>query len=548
MSIARGILMRCLSYVALLGVVATANARPQPARYSDLVALFKDWRVFQRPKLVRGVHDYRVAAMAAQRAELTRYQQRLAAIDTTGWPITARGDYHIVRAEMNGLDFDLRVLRPWASNPAFYATVFADESDQPAREGPHAAGMVELVWFKRPLSATDAATIDSGMRMIPALLEQARVNLTGNQKDLWNRGIGALEAQSATLAAFSATLTPEHATLRNDAARAKAATDSFGQWLTSRAASKSGSSGIGIDNYNWYLKNVQLLPYTWHDLVEIMEHQLARSWAFLALEERRNASAPPLAIVSSADEHTRRFTAAVTDYVAYIRDHDLLTMKPYMDRRLRERIGRYSDRPREFFTEIDYRDPMVMRTHGFHWFDKGQMAEEPHASEIRRGPLLYNIFNTRTEGFATEWEEMMMAAGMFDRSPRSRELIYILVAERAARALGDLRMHSNEYTLEQAAAFTSANTPRGWLSLQGNLVRSEQHLYLQQPGYGISYVIGKVESEKTMQAVQRKRGAAFTLRKFMDDFLAAGQIPISLIRWEVTGELTPDLRKMFARP
>src|SRR5215510_2369180 len=161
------------------------------------------------------------------------------------------------------------------------------------------------------------------------------------------------------------------------------------------------------------------------------------------------------------------------------------------------------------------------------------------------GAPLYNIFNTRTEGFATEWEEMMKGAGMFDRSPHSRELIYILIAERAARALGDLKMQSNDFTLEQAAAFASANTPRGWLSLEGNLVRGEQHLYLQQPGYGISYVVGKVESEKAMQAVQRKRGNAFVFREFMDAFLAAGQIPISLVRWEVTGELTPDLRDVL---
>ena len=32
---------------------------------------------------------------------------------------------------------------------------------------------------------------------------------------------------------------------------------------------------------------------------------------------------------------------------------------------------------------------------------------------------------------------------MFDARPRSRELIYILLAQRAARALGDLRMHAN---------------------------------------------------------------------------------------------------------
>ena len=534
-----------LPIFALLLAATAIGAQPQPARYADLETLFKEWRAFQIPKRVADVYDYRAAAMAAQRTELATYQRRLKAIDTTGWPIPAQVDYHIVRAEMNGLEFDHRVLKPWSNNPAFYATVFADESDQPAREGPHAAGMVELVWFKRPFSAKDAATIDSGIRVIPALLEQARINLTGNQKDLWSYGIRAMKAQSGVLASLGNELTAEHVALKDNVAKAKTATDAFVQWLESRAASKTAPSGIGVENYNWYLKNVQLLPYTWRDLVGIMDLELARSWAFLALEEARNAAVPPLAVVASAEEHSRRFNAAITDYVAYIRDHDLLTMKPYMDRRLRERIGRYSDRPREFFTEVDYRDPMVMRTHGFHWFDKGEMAEEPHARLIRRGALLYNIFNSRTEGFATEWEEMMMGAGMFDRSPRSRELIYILIAERAARALGDLKMQSNELSLERAAELTAANTPRGWLSLTGNLVRSEQHLYLQQPGYGISYVIGKVESEKTMQMMQRKLGAAFTVRKFMDAFLAAGQIPISLVRWEVTGELTSDLRQML---
>jgi hypothetical protein len=531
--------------LVLLFSVAASATQAQRASTGNLETLFKEWRAFQPPKRAGGVYDYRPAAMAAQKTELATYQQRLKAIDTTGWPIPAQVDYHIVRAEMNGLEFDHRVLQPWKNNPAFYQTVFADESDQPAREGPHAAGMVELVWFKRPLSAADAAAIDSGIRMVPALLEQARVNLTGNQKDIWNYGTGAMKEQSGVLAAFATELGTQHTALKDDVAKAKTATDSFVQWLESRAASKTGTSGIGVDNYNWYLKNVQLLPYTWHDLVGIMELELARSWAFLALEEARNAAVPPLSVVSSADEHGRRFNAAITEYVAYIRDHNLLTMKPYMDRRLRERIGRYSDRPREFFTEVDYRDPMVMRTHGFHWFDKGEMAEEPHARPIRRGALLYNIFNSRTEGFATEWEEMMMGAGMFDRSPHSRELVYILIAERAARALGDLKMQSNELSLEKAAEFASANTPRGWLSLNGNLVRGEQHLYLQQPGYGISYVVGKVESEKTMQMMQRKLGTAFTVRKFMDGFLAAGQIPISLVRWEVTGELTSDLRQML---
>jgi hypothetical protein len=67
--------------------------------------------------------------------------------------------WHLVRAEMNGLDFDHRVLRPWASNPAFYVTVFPSQSDQPAREGHQAFGAVELWSYRYPLSADDAAAL-----------------------------------------------------------------------------------------------------------------------------------------------------------------------------------------------------------------------------------------------------------------------------------------------------------------------------------------------------------------------------------------------------
>ncbi len=206
-----------------------------------------------------------------------------------------------------------------------------------------------------------------------------------------------------------------------------------------------------------------------------MERELARAHAFLALEEQRNARLPVQVPVASEEEHTRRFNAAVTEYMAFLKDHDLLTIRDDMDPALRARIGRFSPGPREFFTEVDYRDPEVMRTHGYHWFDLARMEHEPHPDPIRRGPLLYNIFNTRTEGHATGWEEMMLQAGMFDARPRSRELIYVLVGQRAARALGDLRMHADQFTLEQAAQFASANTPRGWLRLDANTVRFEQH-------------------------------------------------------------------------
>jgi hypothetical protein len=233
--------------------------------------------------------------------------------------------------------------------------------------------------------------------------------------------------------------------------------------------------------------------------------------------------------------------------MAFLKDHDILTIRPDMDPGLRAHLGTFSPGPREFFGEVDARDPEVMRTHGYHWFDKGWMTHVSHPSPVRQVAPLYNIFNTRTEGFATAFEELMLQAGMFDRRPRSRELVYILVAERGARALGDLRMHSNEFTLEQAAQFASDHTPRGWLSMKGNLVRGEQHLYLQQPAYGTSYVIGKVEADKLLTERRRQLGDAFTMKRFMDEFNAAGLVPIALIRWEVTGTMPDDVKRMLGR-
>ena len=82
--------------------------------------------------------------------------------------------------------------------------------------------------------------------------------------------------------------------------------------------------------------------------------------------------------------------------------------------------------------------------------------------------------------------------------------------------------------------------------MDGSLVRSEQHLYLQQPGYGTSYLIGKIEIEKLLAERRRQLGNAFTFKRFMDEFDAAGLIPASLLRWELTGRKPEELERMLA--
>src|SRR5438477_6726221 len=132
-------------------LLAASAAAPAAQAAPDLAAFFACWREFQRPRLSRGVPDYTASAMAAQHRELAGWMRKL-----DGFDAAQQIDVQIVRAEMNGLDFDHRVLRPWARNPDFYVSVFDEQSDQPAREGPHALGAVELWQYRFPLAPAQA--------------------------------------------------------------------------------------------------------------------------------------------------------------------------------------------------------------------------------------------------------------------------------------------------------------------------------------------------------------------------------------------------------
>jgi hypothetical protein len=505
--------------------------------YDDLLALFEEWREFVRPEFTEAVPDYGAAAMSAQYAELPAWQSRLTAIDSSGWPIEQQIDHYLVRAEMNGLDFDHRVRRPWANNPAFYVTIFSAESDVPAHEGPIITDWLDTWAYDYPLDAETAELFANRIGAIPGLLQQARTNLTGDGADLWRMAPGSFAAQSRDLQALAGEVAGTSPELDQAIAQAIAATDEFGAWVEAEAPSKTGPSGVGVENHTWYLKNVHLIDYTWEQQETLLEHELARAHTSLRLEENRNRDLPQLSRVDNAEEYDRIFNAAVDTEIAFLEEEGIFTMRDYMEPALRERIGRFSptDGLRGFFSEISYRDPLTMRNHDVHWIDLARREFEPHESPIRRASPLYNIYDNRSEGLATGFEEWMMHAGLFDERPRTRELIWILLIQRASRGLGGLRQHAGEYTLQEAAEFASYWVPRGFLPADGATIQGEEHFYLTQPGYGTSYIIGKIEIEKLLAERAIQLGDDFSIRRFFDEFLAAGVIPVSLVRWEMTG-------------
>jgi len=108
-----------------------------------------------------------------------------------------------------------------------------------------------------------------------ALLRQARGNLTGDGRDLWVFGLGAIRDQSADLERFAQRLDADHATLRARVSEAKRATDEFASWIEGQLPRKTGPSGVGVEHYDWYLRNVHLVPYTWREQLVLVERELA---------------------------------------------------------------------------------------------------------------------------------------------------------------------------------------------------------------------------------------------------------------------------------
>jgi len=525
--------------ILLLVVFTALPLNASASDYSELPSLFQQWRSFETPPLRDGAPDYTEATFKARHKEFKLLQQRLDALDTRNWTIPQQVDWQLVKAEMNGFDFNYRILQSWARDPAFYETIWMYRSDVPGHEGPTHHALTEFWQYELPLSTEQQKQLIADLRVIPPLLAQARLNLTGNARELWIAGIRNLRSQSANLDVIAEqTAAANNAELQRVLQQSKQATDEFVAWLEAEAVNKTGPSGIGKENYSWYQQNVHLLPMSWEDEVRLLQRELDRAWSSLKLEEHRNRNLPPMRAAATPAEYDAIANQSATNLINFLRDQQIVTVADYFEPALREHLGAFvPEETRNFFWIGAHYDPTPLYTHFWHWFELARMDNEPNPNPIRRDALLYNIFDTGNEGTATGVEEMFMHAGLYDNSPRSRELVWIMVAQRAARGLGSLYAHANEMTMEEAGGIHMQWTPRGWMKTEKDLLIFEQHLYLRQPGYGTSYITGKYLLEKTLAdyAKQKEdRGEVFSLREFFDELNATGSIPIAMSRWEMT--------------
>ena len=518
-------------------------AQDQPSsKYEDLVGLFHEWRSFESPPLLDGAPNYTRSRLNKDRGKFKSLQRKLNSFDISGWSKSEQIDWHIVRAEMNGYDFNYRVLKPWERDPAFYQTVWTYKSDVPAHEGPTNHATLELWTYTFPLGDKDAARLEKDLKVVSPLLKQARKNLVGNARDLWVAGTNNFYQQKSVFLDLQAKIPKNNPSLARALNDATKATEDFIVWLESMAQYKNGPSGIGKENYTWYQKNVHLVPLTWEEEVELLKKELNRAWASLALEEQKNRGLPPLVAAKTPEEFDAMAEMGVQRMMVFLKEKEIMNIKPNMEPSLREHMGSFvPEEKRNFFTIGMHYDPLPLYSHFYHWFDLAEMEDNPHSSPIRREALLYNIFDSKSEGIATGVEEIFMQAGIYEDSPRSKEIVWIMLAQRAARGLGSLYAHANTMTMEEAGVVHIKWTPRGWMDTEPHLLKFEQHLYLRQPGYGTCYITGKhlVENLMAKRIKQLESvGEDFVIKDFLEEFNSAGNIPVELVRWEITGEKT----------
>ncbi len=515
--------------------------------YAGLVSLFREFRAFQQGDsgniqsysqsgwILSGLDDapdFSATAMAEQFGELRAFQERLESIDPTGWAIARQADYHLVRAEMNGYEFQHRVLSPWSRDPGFYNDVIATLAEVP-----------EL-----PLQQNALASLQAKIGSVPDLVEQAKANLNDFSllaADLATLAILSIGDTRSMYESLAQDLAFHHPELVADAESALAAIDNYEDWIRANEPRMTGSAGVGKENYNWLLRNVYLFPYDWDDIRTIVELEDNRVITFQRLEENRNRNVPPLTPVRSQAEYKEGIEEAVDHIMNFLRNEEIFTMEDYLvpDEYYETRLagkGYSPDDPwpetHDYFFNFSHREAVMENTHELvgHHFDL--LRAERDNRPIRGGERPYKISTARDEGLAFALEELLMHAGYLDgRNPRGREVTYEQAAFRTVRALSDIYMHSGDWSLEEAMRFCIDNAPHGELLEGSHHLWFELDTTLRGVGHHMLMVLGKVQFMKLMRDRANQLGDDFNLRDFLDEVHASGQIPWSLIRWEMTG-------------
>jgi hypothetical protein len=532
---------------SIMGIVAlalvwtsTAHASPQAGcDYDELVYLHEELRAYMVPGFTAGVvlesgarigEVYGDSLMTEKLAGLTRFEQELAAMPVENWSRSQQVDFLAVKSILNGYRFNLEVLRPWKRDPGFYLDP-----------------LMRVAFTDVSKDGEQIEQLRARLKSVPPLLASARANLTEVAGDFADLALYNLdnsdgvnhyhpyrEVPPAGIIGWYEDLLGRARTQRpglvEDIVAARTALAEFRDWLKSERGSMTTPGGVGADRYEWYIRHVRMIPLSATQMLTLSEREHERTTAALVLLRHRNRDEPELQLSRSAREQAEK--VATTDAIVrkFLTGEDIVTIPDFVGE-----LGSntpYVERPAgpNFWEQIQFRDPIPDHLHAVipgHRFDAvlAERDTRPIRGEYSDGG--------RAEGWATYLEEALMLAGATRHSPRADEFIQMFGIFRAARVPADIRMQQNLWSVQQAVDYMRSKTP--WLD--EDVARVDAEIYLRRPpGYGVAYTIGKLQMDALLADRASQLGSDFSLREFHDQFLASGQLPIALIRYEMIGE------------
>jgi uncharacterized protein (DUF885 family) len=180
-----------------------------------------------------------------------------------------------------------------------------------------------------------------------------------------------------------------------------------------------------------------------------------------------------------------------------------------------------------YFAKAYAQDP---RTTGVHEGVPGHFFQLSlawrHPDPIRR--QYYD--SSANEGIGFYAEEMMLQAGLYDDSPRSRQIIYSFARLRALRVEVDVKLALGQFTIPQAADYLARTVP-----MDRKTAEAEAADFAAAPGLAIAYQVGKLQIERMLAERRLQLHDKFNLRDFHDYVWTNGNVPLSLQRWELLG-------------
>jgi len=492
--------------------------------------------------------DYSAAAIARRAKYVHDLLERVRTTDISGWSKDDKIDAILFRAQLEGPDFDSRVRKSEQTNPNVYVG-----------EASNAIFSLLKKDYDTPRNRALAAT--ARLRKMPAMIEQGKKNLTRPVRLYAEFAIQSARSIdplfNESLMTLAGDMTPaERDALIDAKTGALRAIHGYADWLEKRLPSMSAWKPIGLENYEYMLHRILLLPFSAHDIAHLGEVELVRYRGLEAMLPDPSLADPNPQRAKNIPADQQAFLHAYQsreeEMIQFLKEKRLVTIPdyigPFLIRQLPEAfkptspggfmnppgvydpdnsgfffIPTYNPQSRNFYIRAAIEDPRPILGHeGI----PGHFLQISIANHLKDEIRRHHGDTVFVEGWALYGEEMLLREGLYPPDSATAGQVLRLARYRAARIGVDVNLHTGKWTFDQAVNYFMEGG-----GLDREAATGEAAGSAVDPTQKISYMTGKWQIMRLLGRYRDAKGVTFRLGQFHDDLIANGSLPVSVIQW-----------------